>query len=83
MEYFNSGKKILGMGLAAARDKLSSKPPSIVLDPITTLFRLAILSFSKNAPKLSVSGTSIYVQEGNLSQGTIRNIPGDSKEDLV
>ena len=53
-----------------------------ILDPLTCLVRLAILSFKPQGTKISVSYNSISYNEPGLLQGILRWTYGDNREDL-
>ena len=53
-----------------------------ILEPLTCMVRLAILSFKPNGTKICIYQNSIYIQEPGLFQGTLRWISGDNRNDL-
>ena len=53
-----------------------------ILDPLTCLVRLAVLSFKPSGTKISVSSNSISYNEPSLFQGILRMYYGDNREDL-
>ena len=53
-----------------------------ILDPLTCLVRLAILSFKPSGTKISVASNSISYNEPSLFQGILRWTYGDNREDL-
>ena len=55
---------------------------NMVLDPLTTVIRLAILSFKDEGSKISINNNKISYCEPNLWQGTLRLAFGDNREDL-
>lgn len=56
--------------------------PHILLDPITTITRLAILQYKPNGTKISIQPNKITYMENNFYQGTLRMFHGDQREDL-
>lgn len=53
-----------------------------VIEPLTCMIRLAILSFKKKGTKICFQENSIYIQEPGLFQGTLRWLSGDNRNDL-
>lgn len=53
-----------------------------ILDPLTSLCKLALLYFMPDGTKLRISNHILYIQEYNLMQGAIRRINGDNRKDL-
>jgi hypothetical protein len=53
-----------------------------ILNPLTCIARLAVISFKNPGVKLSISSNSIIYQENGILQGTIRWGKGDRREDL-
>ena len=53
-----------------------------ILNPLTCIVRLAVISFKSPGVKLSISSNSIIYQEHGMLQGTIRWGKGDRREDL-
>ena len=53
-----------------------------VIEPLTCMIRLAILSFKKKGTKICFQENSIYIQEPSFLQGTIRWLSGDNRNDL-
>jgi hypothetical protein len=53
-----------------------------LLDPLTTIIKLAMLNFHEINTKLSIHNHKIYFQEPNLLQGPSRKIYGDKRGDL-
>ena len=53
-----------------------------VIEPLTCMMRLAILSFKPKGTKICVYENSIYIQEPSLLQGPLRWISGDNRNDL-
>ena len=53
-----------------------------ILDPLTTIIRLAILSFKNDGTKISISNNTFYLQEPTMLQAPIRWGYGDKREDL-
>ncbi len=53
-----------------------------VIEPLTCMVRLAILSFKPKGTKICIYENSIYIQEPSYFQGTIRWLSGDNRNDL-
>jgi hypothetical protein len=63
---------------------LSKKSPesSQILEPLTTLITLAIISFKSVGTKIAVSSNKVYIQEPTLIQGVIRWSYGSNREEI-
>ncbi|MAD57150.1 MAG: hypothetical protein CMK44_01075 [Porticoccus sp.] len=55
---------------------------NLILEPLTVIFRLAILKYKPPNTKLSIKDNGIIYQENTYDQGLIRMIEGDCREDL-
>lgn len=55
---------------------------NIIIDPISCLIKLSILSLYPKGTKVSVSNNGINFSNSTIFQGTIRFIQGDCREDL-
>ena len=55
---------------------------NMVLDPLTCIIRLAILSFKPPGTKISINNNRITYCEPGILQGTFRLAYGDNREDL-
>lgn len=53
-----------------------------IIEPMTCMIRLAILSFKKPGTKISIHNNKIYFNKPTLLQGTIRWGYGDKREDI-
>jgi len=53
-----------------------------IIEPMTCMIRLAILSFNKSGTKISIHNNKIYFNKPTLLQGTIRWGYGDKREDI-
>ena len=53
-----------------------------VLEPITCMVRLAMLSFKPDGTKIGIFDNSIYIQEPSVFQGPMRWISGDNRNDI-
>ena len=53
-----------------------------IIEPLTCMVRLAILSFKPKGTKICIYENSIYIQEPGYFQGTIRWLSGDNRNDL-
>jgi hypothetical protein len=58
------------------------KEKNLILEPLCVIFRLAILKYKPPYTKLSIRDNSIVYQENTYSQGFIRMMEGDTREDL-
>ena len=61
---------------------LERDPRNSILDPMTCIIRLGILSFRKRGTKISVTNNSIKYNNPNIFQGAKRWSMGDNREDL-
>lgn len=59
-----------------------SKNKNIILDPMSCLVKLALLSFYDKGTKISIHQNRIMFNEPGILQGTYRFFNGDGKEDL-
>jgi hypothetical protein len=55
---------------------------NLILEPLTVIFRLAILKYKSPNTKLSIKDNGIVYQENTYDQGLIRMMEGDTREDL-
>lgn len=55
---------------------------NLILEPLTVIFRLAILKYKSPHTKLSIKDNGIIYQEPSYDQGFIRMMEGDTREDL-
>ena len=55
---------------------------SQILEPLTTIVRLAIISFKSVGTKIAITNNKIYVQSPNLAQGVIRWTYGNNREEV-
>jgi hypothetical protein len=58
------------------------KEKNIIIDPISCLIKLSILSLYPKGTKMSISNTGLNFNNSNIFQGSIRFIQGDCREDL-
>lgn len=54
----------------------------LILEPISTLFRLSILSFKPKGTKISITENKIVINDNNYIQGISRWSGGDARTDL-
>lgn len=54
----------------------------LILEPISTLFRLSILSFKPKGTKISITENKIIINDNNYIQGISRWSSGDTRTDL-
>ena len=62
--------------------KDKGKEKNVIIDPLTCIVKLAVLSFKAPGTKISISKNSILFHEPNFFQGTWRFFQGDKREDL-
>lgn len=55
---------------------------NMILDPLTSIIRISILSFKEDGTKISINNNKISYCPPGLFQGTIRLAYGDNREDL-
>lgn len=60
----------------------SSPPSEKILDPMSTIIRLAILAYKPQGTKLSIHNNALYFQAPNYLQAPLRWGYSDNKEDL-
>lgn len=53
-----------------------------VIEPVTCMIRLAMLSFKPNGTKIGIFDNSIYIQEPSVFQGPLRWLSGDNRNDI-
>ena len=58
------------------------KEKNLILEPLTVIFRLAILKYKPPHTKLSIKDNGIIYQGPTYDQGFIRMMEGDTREDL-
>ncbi len=52
------------------------------LEPLSTLFKLALVSFKDSGTKIAITNHRIYVQSPSFLQGTIRSVYGNTREEI-
>lgn len=60
----------------------NTKEKHIIIDPISCLVKLSILSFYPSGTKISISDHMISIVEPGLFQGAFRFFKGDGRDDL-
>ena len=60
----------------------NKKEKNYILDPMTCIIRLSLLSFKEKGTKISISDNQITYHDPNIIQGPIRWSNGDNREDL-
>lgn len=58
------------------------KTDTMILDPLTTLIKLAIVSFKSDGVKIAIHSNSITIQSANYIQGPLRWAYGNKREEL-
>lgn len=53
-----------------------------ILEPFSTLLKLAIISHKDNGVKIAIHNNKIYMQEPSVLQGTIRYAWGNNREEI-
>lgn len=53
-----------------------------VLEPFSTLLKLAIISYKPDGVKIAISNNKLYIQETGISQPIIRYAYGNNREEL-
>lgn len=53
-----------------------------ILEPLSTVLKLALISYEEEGTKIGICGNSIYIQRPNLLQGTIRYMNGNNREEI-
>lgn len=53
-----------------------------ILEPLTTIITLSIVSFKQIGTKLAVQSNKIYIQSPNITQGAIRWTYGHNREEI-
>lgn len=60
----------------------NNKEKNIIIDPLSCLIKLALLTFYPVGTKISISDNRINISEPSIFQGTFRFLNGDGREDL-
>jgi hypothetical protein len=60
----------------------NSNDKNYIIDPLTCIIRLAMLSYKEVGTKISIADNKISFNEPHLLQGTIRWSQGDNRDDL-
>jgi hypothetical protein len=60
----------------------NKKERNFILDPLTCVIRVAVLSFKPKGTKISISDNRIEYHDPNFLQGPLRWTQGDNREDL-
>lgn len=71
-----------GTKTLASRLVFSPPPSEKILDPMSTIIRLAILSYYPPDTKLSIHNNALFLQEPSYLQGPLRWGYSDDREDL-
>jgi hypothetical protein len=53
-----------------------------ILEPLSTVLKLALISHESEGIKIAVFNNSIHIQKPNLLQGTIRSVYGNNREEI-
>lgn len=61
---------------------INKKEKHFILDPLTCVIRISILTFKPPGTKISISDNQITYHEPNIIQGPLRWSNGDNREDL-
>jgi hypothetical protein len=57
-------------------------PNNQVLEPFSTLLKLAIISYKSDGTKIAVLNNKLYIQEPGVSQGLVRYAWGNNREEI-
>lgn len=60
----------------------NNKEKNIIIDPLSCLIKLGLLTFYPVGTKISIAENRISISEPSLLQGTFRFLNGDGREDL-
>ena len=63
-------------------NRLYPENKNILLEPLSSIFRLLLLKYKPVGTKISICNNSIKYNSPGYSQGIMRNINGDAREDL-
>lgn len=63
-------------------NRLYPENKNILLEPLSSIFRLILLKNKPSGTKISICNNSIKYNSPGYSQGLMRNINGDAREDL-
>lgn len=65
-------------------DYVKKKPDENIqiLEPLSVIINLAIISFKKDKTKIAIANNKIYIQEPNVWQGPVRYIYGNNREEI-
>ena len=55
---------------------------SEILEPLTTLITLSIISFKEVGTKIAIYNNRIYIQEPGITQGILRWTYGNNREEI-
>ena len=58
------------------------KENNIIIDPLSCLIKLSLLSFQEEGTKISIDKNALHFNEPNILQGTLRYYYGYGREDL-
>lgn len=53
-----------------------------ILEPLTTIVKLAIISFKPIGTKIAISNNKLYIQSPNIAQGVLRWTYGNNREEV-
>lgn len=53
-----------------------------ILEPFSTLLKLAIISYKSDGTKIAIYKNKLYIQEPGITQGTSRYVYGNSREEI-
>jgi hypothetical protein len=53
-----------------------------ILEPLSTILKLALISFEEEGTKIAISNNSVVIQRPTILQGTIRYINGNNREEI-
>tara|TARA_B100000963_G_C22613589_1_gene666136 strand:- start:1226 stop:1921 length:696 start_codon:yes stop_codon:yes gene_type:complete len=77
------GMSVLKSGWKWVNNRLTKETSSNqVLEPFSTLLKLAIISYKNDGTKIAIYKNKLYIQEPGLTQGTSRYMYGNSREEI-
>ena len=78
LKYGMNGTKTLFNAVTSGENNNNKQ----ILDPLSSIIRLALLNYKEKGCKISIYNNKIYIQPPNIFQGTVRWTYGDNRNDL-
>lgn len=83
MTYFGIVKTGIGVSHKMGLPNLFTKQNKAqILDPYSTIIRLAMISYKIHGTKIAISDNKLYIQDPSILQGAIRTFSGSQKDDI-